>query len=75
MLNHGFALDMAQAWAERLSHEANTVPDQVRRAFALALARPPDDAELAAAIGLIESHGLRAFCRALLNANELLTVH
>jgi hypothetical protein len=75
MLNHGFTLEMAQAWAERLSREANTVPDQVRRAFALALARPPDDAELAAAIGLIETHGLRAFCRALLNANELLTVH
>lgn len=77
LLNHRFTLDMAQAFAERLQRESGgTGKDdskpQIRRAFAIAFQREPGEEELAAGLRLVESHGLRAFCRALLNTNELL---
>jgi mono/diheme cytochrome c family protein len=75
LLNHSFTLDMAAALTERTAREAG--PDhagRIRRAYALALQRAPSAKELAAALKLAESHGLAAFCRALLNANELMRV-
>ncbi|MBL8829477.1 MAG: DUF1553 domain-containing protein [Planctomycetaceae bacterium] len=75
LMNHRFALDMTMAFAERLKHDAPTSADQVRRAFQIAYAREPVDAELSAALRLIETHGLRAFCRAMLNSNELIHVN
>ncbi len=48
--------------------------DQVRRAFQLAFVREPATEEIAAAAALVESHGLRAFCRALLNSSELIYI-
>ena len=42
------------------------------RAFLLAYSRPPHDEEIRAASHLIETHGLRAFCRAILNTNEFI---
>ncbi|RUL89291.1 DUF1553 domain-containing protein [Tautonia sociabilis] len=75
LLNHRFTLDMADALASRLRRQAGDDPaDQVRLAFALAFSRAPDDAEHEGAVGLIERRGLDAFCRALLNANELISV-
>jgi hypothetical protein len=74
LMNHRFSLDMAHFLAERLAREASDAAGQVRRGFELAFSRPPDNAELEAAVELINSHGLRAFCRALLNANELMVV-
>jgi hypothetical protein len=47
---------------------------QVDRAFALAFGRAPDEAERKTALALIAAHGLNAFCRAMLNANELIYV-
>lgn len=74
MMNHRFSLDMAERLAERLQREAGSdrAADQVQRAFSLAYARPADQDEQEAAVALIDSHGLRAFCRALLNSNELI---
>jgi hypothetical protein len=74
MMNHRFTLDMAAFLANRVERESATGDRsaQVRRAFELTLARPPADDEAAAAIELIDSHGMRAFCRALLNANEFI---
>jgi hypothetical protein len=46
----------------------------VRRAYDLGLAREPDEAELAAAVGLVRSQGLAQFCRMLFNTNEFLYV-
>jgi hypothetical protein len=75
LLNHSFVLDMAAALTARLESER---PDdaraQVERAFWLALGRPPGRDESDAATKLIEQHGLRAFCRALFNANEFVYV-
>lgn len=73
LLNHRFTLDMSTALAERVQREAPTDPAaQVRRAFALAFQRQPTVEERQAALKLIASYGWRAFCRALLNANELI---
>lgn len=72
LLNSAFVLDQAGVLAKRLEQEAGPQPDaQIGRAFALAFNRAPDDLEREAAVELIENHGLPAFCRALLNANEL----
>ncbi len=67
LLNHSFTLDMAKALAMRLG---NT--DPVATAYALAFQRKPSAKEHAAATQLIATHGPEAFCRALLNASELL---
>jgi hypothetical protein len=75
LMNNRFALDMAGFFAERLQREAAEVKAQVARAFDLAYARPPTADETAAAEKLIAAHGLRAFCRALLNSNELINLN
>jgi len=74
LLNYSFTLDMAAALAERLEKEAgsNDAPKAVQRAYTLAFQRPPNKHELKAAVELINTYGLNAFCRALLNANELI---
>jgi len=73
LLNHRFTLEMSDALAERAKREApNDEASQVRRVFALAFQRQPTPEEQQAAVKLIASHGWRAFCRALLNANELI---
>jgi mono/diheme cytochrome c family protein len=67
LLNHSFTLDMARALAARLDEE-----DPVASAYRLAFQRPPDAKERSAADKLVATHGREAFCRALLNANELI---
>ena len=76
LMNHRFTLDMAAALAERLEREAgrDDPEAQVRRAFLLAYARPPDAEEVRTASRLVRRHGLRAFCRAVLNSNELIAL-
>jgi hypothetical protein len=76
MLNHRFSLDMADHLAERLTRDAGAGNSaaQVQRAFALAYSRAPDVHEQELAVTVIGQHGLRAFCRALLNSNELIYV-
>jgi hypothetical protein len=76
LLNHRFTLAMADALAERLIRETSRgdLERQARRAIALAYTRPAEDEEVRLACGLIRRHGLRAFCRALLNSNELIAL-
>jgi len=71
LLNHQFTLDMAKALAGRLLRQTLT-QGQVEEAFQLAFQRPPRPMEMEASIAMIEKHGLEAFSRALLNANELI---
>ena len=71
LLNSPFVLQQAVFFAERLKkpqHADET--GRVALAFALAFGRTPTKAESDAALSLIQSHGLPAFCRALFNANE-----
>jgi mono/diheme cytochrome c family protein len=75
MTNHTFPLAMAASLADRLRAEAGEdATAQVRRGFLLAFGREPDEEELAATTALVDSQGMRAFCRAVLNANEFVTV-
>ncbi|MGC1272211.1 MAG: PSD1 and planctomycete cytochrome C domain-containing protein [Planctomycetaceae bacterium] len=75
MMNHAFPLAMADSFAARLQRDAgDDVTEQLRHGFRLAFGREPQPDEVNAAGALIESHGLRAFCRAVLNSNELVTV-
>ena len=77
LMNHQFTVDMANFFAERISAETDSEDPaaQVKRAFVLAFGRSPGKDELAAGLALIEQHGRSAFCRALLNANELIHVN
>ena len=83
LLNHRFILDLADALAARIAADENAGPpaasaaevkpaEAIRRAFAFALQRAPTPREMESGSALIAAHGRRAFCRALLNANELL---
>ncbi len=75
LLNSPFMRQQAQFFAERLRKEAGDDPAaQVRRGFRLAFQRDPDPEETAAAMKLVEQHGLSAFCRDLFNVNEFLYV-
>jgi hypothetical protein len=74
LMNHRFSLDMTCFLAERLEREAADSPARIRQAFRLAFAREPSERELQAGEKLIAEHGLIPFCRAVLNANELIHV-
>jgi mono/diheme cytochrome c family protein len=67
LLNHSFTLDMAKALAARIQSG-----DAVTQAYRFTFQREPSAKERAAATQLIATHGTEAFCRALLNANELI---
>ncbi|MCZ6795609.1 MAG: DUF1553 domain-containing protein, partial [Planctomycetota bacterium] len=76
LLNSPFMLEQSRIFAQRLKEECGgSPPRQVRRAFRLALGRPPDPEESAAALDLVREHGLVILARALFNANEFLYVH
>ena len=72
LMNHSFTVDMANHFAGRLRAHSNEPLAQVERAFAIAYVRPPSNSERAAAVALIDKHGLPAFTRALFNSNELI---
>lgn len=76
LLNNAFVVDQAGFFAERLQRETggSGVQNQIRLGFRLAFGREARDEEISAATELIGRHGLKAFCRALLNANEFLYV-
>jgi hypothetical protein len=75
LMNHSFTIDMARAFAVRLERESKTPSsrdEQVRRAFVLAYSREPTKGESTVCVKFIEENGIRAFCRVLLNSNELI---
>lgn len=74
LLNGAFLLQQADFLAARAKTGSDTPVSQVRRVFRLAFQRLPTKSEEAAAVKLVEEHGLAALCRAMLNANEFLYV-
>ena len=75
LLNSPFLLQQSDFLAVRLRKDAGDDPArQISRAFHLAFGREPSGDEAGAASRLIATHGLPAFCRALLNANEFVFV-
>ncbi len=69
LLNHRFMLDMAKSLSARLGNG-----NSVETAYSLLFQRLPTAVELRAGNQLISIHGREAFCRALLNANELIYI-
>jgi hypothetical protein len=75
LLNSNFVLQQAKFFAERVEKDAGRDTDaQVKRVFALAFNRAPNEKERTAAAKLVKDHGLAALCRAVLNANEFVFV-
>ncbi|MDZ4780996.1 MAG: DUF1553 domain-containing protein [Planctomycetia bacterium] len=72
LFNSAFMLQQAHMLAERLQSEcSDDASDQVARAYWLCFGRAPELDEQAAAREFIQTEGLPAFCRAMLNSNEL----
>ncbi len=69
LLNHRFTFAMADALAARCGGR-----DTVGEAYSVAFQRQPSAEERAAGEALIARHGAAAFCRAVLNASELIHV-
>jgi hypothetical protein len=75
LLNSPMAADAANAFAERVTREAGRSPVyQIRRAFELALQRPPDKDEAAACERFLKTHSLAELCRVILNLNEFVYI-
>lgn len=75
LLNSQFIVQQSSIFATRLQTDAGAnVDKQVRRAFLLLFLREPTRDEQVASAEFITQHGLSAFCRAMLNANEFLFV-
>jgi hypothetical protein len=75
LLNDPFALQQAEFFAERIRSDVGATPDaQAQRAFRLAFGREPAGEELAQAVDLIRTQGLKILTRALLNSNEFLRI-
>jgi hypothetical protein len=71
LLNSEMSGEVARAFAARVEKEAGTNSGaQVKRAFALALQREPEERELAVTEKLLRERSLVEACRALLNVNE-----
>jgi len=75
LLNSPLMAEAAQAFASRVEKEAGPAAEaRVRRAFHLALQRPPAAAELRACLRLLEARQLPELCRVLLNSNEFIYI-
>jgi mono/diheme cytochrome c family protein len=75
LLNDVFIEHYAGRFAERLAREApEGTSAQVRRAFALALARPPTDEEAEFGERFVSERSLAQFCIVLFNTNEFMFV-
>ena len=75
LLNNPFMIDQSLQFARRVESEAGSNAEaQAERAYHLAFGRPSTAAERHASVALINGHGLRHLCRALLNANEFVHV-
>jgi mono/diheme cytochrome c family protein len=74
LLNHSFTVDMAGALAVRIVKEAGSNdPASVAEAgWRVVMQRAPTAEERVASVALIGAHGVAAFCRGLLNANEVI---
>jgi hypothetical protein len=68
-------LQQAALFAARLEREVPTPEERVRRGFQIAFGRDPGPSELEAASVLVRERGLPALARALMNANEFVTVN
>lgn len=75
LFNSAFAQQQSAIFAARLKQEASDDSfTQIHRAWHIAYNRSPTQDEARDAFTLVESEGLPALCRALLNSNEFLFI-
>ena len=74
MMNNPSVVTWAEAFAERVSSEADDLEGQLDAAFEYALARRASDTERATLAAYAEEHGLAAACRLIFNLNEFMFV-
>lgn len=75
LFNSGFLLEQAERLANRaIARASKNTDQQISAAFELAFARSPDATEKHGAKALVQTSGLPALCRALLNSNEFLFI-
>ncbi len=70
LLNNGFMLTMAKAFAERLEQQSGDPVEQVRWAMLWTVGRPPRENELQALVDYRRQYGLANLCRLIFNLNE-----
>jgi hypothetical protein len=87
MMNNPFVVEQSQVWAQRVLAQSPTSPAaRVRQVYEMAFARPPDHAELAAALEFLAEHhkasggstNLRTWadlCHVLMNVKEFVFVY
>ena len=85
LLNNELTIDWARSFAARIANDTGITPEaQVDRAYHLAYARTPTDAERRAALAFLDRQtaivkdrnvALADFCHALMNSNEFLYVN
>ncbi|MEZ6047074.1 MAG: DUF1553 domain-containing protein [Planctomycetaceae bacterium] len=75
LFNSKFVWQQAEIFSERIQTEfPDSTEEQIKRAFVLCYHRQPQPDELTVSSQFVESHGLRAFCRALYNSSEFLFI-
>jgi hypothetical protein len=82
LMNHSFVLRMSDRFAERLEQDVGRIakpsekllPEQIKRAYALAYGREPSTEELGWTAAFVKQHALPALCRVIFNSNEFLYV-
>lgn len=72
LLNSRFMQDMSEAFADRLREEAESLDEQLQRAFRISLGRDMRESERQHARAFLEHNSLEDFCLVLLNSNEFL---
>lgn len=74
LMNNRFTIVMAEAMAERLSDDGQSLPEAVVTAFQLCTGRVPTASEQQAMTEYAARHGLTAFARLMFNLNEFVFV-
>lgn len=75
LMNNSFVMRMSDRFATRVVNDSGKTPmNPIERIYALAYGRQPMEDERNAATMFIDTHGLSAFCRVILNSNEFIHV-
>lgn len=75
LFNSPFVIEQSEAFAQRVQAEGEqSIEAQVRRAFFLALGRPPSTEEETSIAKVVRKHDLATLCRALFNSSEFLFI-
>lgn len=75
LLNNSFLLRMSEHCATEITRQSASTPEaQLQAAYRRLFQRSPSPQEQALGTRFIATHGLPAFCRALLNSNEFLYI-